>query len=79
MFSVMVTSIVCIFRGCCFAVISGVLYGANFIPVIYIQDNYAGASQDGKGHDHLVSLHDLITLTFIKGCIMRNAPTVKAC
>ena len=30
------------------AAVSGVLYGLNFTPVIYIQDRYSGVSQNGK-------------------------------
>ena len=36
------------YRGTILAVISGVLYGLNFAPVIYVQDNYKGASQEGN-------------------------------
>ena len=34
------------------AMVAGVLYGLNFTPIIYIQDNYKGASQDGQSHTH---------------------------
>lgn len=41
-------------RGCSLAVISGILYGSTFVPIIYIKDHskrndsiYAGASQYG--------------------------------
>lgn len=42
-------------RGCSLAVISGILYGSTFVPIIYIKDHskrndsiYAGASQYGE-------------------------------
>ena len=30
------------------SVISGLLYGLNFAPVIYVQNNYKNASQNGN-------------------------------
>ena len=35
-------------RGTVLSVISGLFYGLSFTPVIYIQDNYTGASKNGK-------------------------------
>ena len=42
-----IISILC--RGTTFSIIAGILYGVNFAPVIYIQDNYKPKpSQNGE-------------------------------
>ena len=56
----------CVFRGCSLAVISGILYGSTFVPIIYIKDHskrnesvYAGASQFGEWRGLLPRKHIL--------------------
>ena len=47
------------------AIVSGTLYGANFIPVVYIQNRYDGASQEGKESTHFIFLTFLMILMIL--------------
>lgn len=58
---------------------SGLLYGQAFTPIVYVRDNYAGASQNSM--DHLFSFYTGIMVTsfvfFILYCIVKkNKPTL---
>nr|XP_054108826.1 transmembrane protein 144 isoform X4 [Callithrix jacchus] len=70
--------------GCSLAVISGVLYGSTFVPIIYIKDHskrnesiYAGASQYDLDYvfAHFSGIFLTSTVYFLAYCIaMKNGP-----
>lgn len=70
--------------GCSLAVISGILYGCTFVPVIYIKDHskqndsvYAGSSQDDIDYvfAHFSGIFLASTVYFLVYCIvMKNNP-----
>ncbi|XP_021794589.1 transmembrane protein 144 isoform X3 [Papio anubis] len=70
--------------GCSLAVISGVLYGSTFVPIIYIKDHskrndsiYAGASQYDLDYvfAHFSGIFLTSTVYFLAYCIaMKNSP-----
>ncbi|XP_075866675.1 transmembrane protein 144 isoform X1 [Microcebus murinus] len=70
--------------GCTLAVISGVLYGSTFVPIIYIKDHskrndsiYAGASQYDLDYvfAHFSGIFLTSTVYFVAYCIaMKNNP-----
>lgn len=70
--------------GCSLAVISGILYGCTFVPVIYIKDHskrndsiYAGASQNDVDYvfAHFSGIFLTSTIYFLVYCIaMKNQP-----
>ncbi|XP_004708792.1 transmembrane protein 144 [Echinops telfairi] len=70
--------------GCCLAVISGMLYGCTFVPVIYIKDHskrndsaYAGASQYDLDYvfAHFSGIFLTSTVYFLAYCLaMKNNP-----
>ncbi|EPY87968.1 transmembrane protein 144 [Camelus ferus] len=71
-------------RGCSLAVVSGILYGSTFVPVIYIKDHskrngsaYAGASQNDLDYvfAHFSGIFLTSTVYFLAYCIaMKNNP-----
>ncbi|XP_048220251.1 transmembrane protein 144 isoform X2 [Perognathus longimembris pacificus] len=70
--------------GCSLAVISGILYGSTFVPIIYIKDHgkrndsiYAGASQYDLDYvfAHFSGIFLTSTVYFLAYCmIMKNSP-----
>ncbi|XP_022437936.1 transmembrane protein 144 isoform X2 [Delphinapterus leucas] len=70
--------------GCSLAVISGILYGSTFVPIIYIKDHskrndsiYAGASQNDLDYvfAHFSGIFLASTVYFLAYCIaMKNNP-----
>ncbi|ELT94008.1 hypothetical protein CAPTEDRAFT_3325 [Capitella teleta] len=63
--------------GTLLAIFAGVLYGLNFTPVIYIQDNYEGASKDGLDYvfAHFSGILLTSTVYFALYCMcMKNKP-----
>ncbi|XP_045373014.1 transmembrane protein 144 isoform X2 [Camelus bactrianus] len=70
--------------GCSLAVVSGILYGSTFVPVIYIKDHskrngsaYAGASQNDLDYvfAHFSGIFLTSTVYFLAYCIaMKNNP-----
>nr|XP_048280870.1 transmembrane protein 144 [Myodes glareolus] len=70
--------------GCSLAVISGILYGSTFVPIIYIKDHskrnesvYAGASQFDLDYvfAHSSGIFLTSTVYFVAYCVaMRNRP-----
>ncbi|TKC48085.1 hypothetical protein EI555_014442 [Monodon monoceros] len=70
--------------GCSLAVISGMLYGSTFVPIIYIKDHskrndsiYAGASQNDLDYvfAHFSGIFLASTVYFLAYCIaMKNNP-----
>ncbi|XP_006867981.1 PREDICTED: transmembrane protein 144 [Chrysochloris asiatica] len=70
--------------GCSLAVISGILYGCTFVPIIYIKDHskrndsdYAGASQYDLDYvfAHFSGIFLTSTVYFLAYCIvMKNSP-----
>ncbi|XP_017205627.2 transmembrane protein 144 isoform X3 [Oryctolagus cuniculus] len=70
--------------GCSLAVISGVLYGSTFVPIIYIKDHskrndstYAGASQYDLDYvfAHFSGIFLTSTVYFLAYCVvMKNSP-----
>uniref|UniRef100_UPI002952B86D transmembrane protein 144-like n=1 Tax=Panthera onca TaxID=9690 RepID=UPI002952B86D len=71
-------------RGCSLAVISGILYGSTFVPIIYIKDHskrndsiYTGASQYDLDYvfAHFSGIFLTSTVYFFAYCIaMKNNP-----
>ncbi|XP_043758233.1 transmembrane protein 144 isoform X3 [Cervus elaphus] len=71
-------------RGCSLAVISGILYGSTFVPIIYIKDHskrndsiYAGASQNDLDYvfAHFSGIFLTSTVYFLAYCVaMKNNP-----
>ncbi|CAH1777680.1 unnamed protein product [Owenia fusiformis] len=67
--------------GCSLSAISGIFYGVNFVPVIYIQDNYENGHASKNGLDYIFSHFCGIYLTstciFTAYCMAkRNKPDV---
>ncbi|XP_038204316.1 transmembrane protein 144 isoform X2 [Arvicola amphibius] len=72
--------------GCSLAVISGILYGSTFVPIIYIKDHskrnesvYAGASQFDLDYvfAHSSGIFLTSTVYFVAYCVaMRNRPNL---
>ncbi|XP_036620586.1 transmembrane protein 144 [Trichosurus vulpecula] len=72
--------------GCVLAVVSGILYGSSFVPIIYIKDHgkrndsiYAGSSQYDLDYvfAHFSGIFVTSTLYFLAYCmIMKNNPKV---
>ncbi|XP_064637459.1 transmembrane protein 144-like isoform X2 [Lineus longissimus] len=65
--------------GTVLAAISGVFYGLCFTPVIYVQDNYPGASKDGLDYvfAHFCGIYATSVFYFFVYCIiMKNKPRV---
>ncbi|KAM7331327.1 hypothetical protein ACRRTK_010516 [Alexandromys fortis] len=72
--------------GCSLAVVSGILYGSTFVPIIYIKDHskrnesvYAGASQFDLDYvfAHSSGIFLTSTVYFVAYCIaMRNRPNL---
>uniref|UniRef100_A0AAA9TRC3 Transmembrane protein 144 n=2 Tax=Bos TaxID=9903 RepID=A0AAA9TRC3_BOVIN len=70
--------------GCSLAVISGILYGSTFVPIIYIKDHskrndsiYAGASQNDLDYvfAHFSGIFLTSTVYFLAYCVaMKNNP-----
>ncbi|XP_058513473.1 transmembrane protein 144 isoform X3 [Ochotona princeps] len=70
--------------GCSLAVISGILYGSTFVPILYIKDHskrndsvYAGASQYDLDYvfAHFTGIFLTSTVYFLAYCIiMKNSP-----
>ncbi|XP_041479621.1 transmembrane protein 144-like [Lytechinus variegatus] len=63
--------------GCSLSLISGILYGFNFIPCLWIQDNVKGASQDGLDYvfAHYCGIYATSTAYFlIYSAYMQNKP-----
>ncbi|XP_049762067.1 transmembrane protein 144 isoform X2 [Elephas maximus indicus] len=68
--------------GCSLAVMSGILYGCTFVPIIYIKDHskrndsaYAGASQYDYVFAHFSGIFLTSTVYFLAYCIaMKNRP-----
>ncbi|KAI4536130.1 hypothetical protein MG293_013522, partial [Ovis ammon polii] len=75
---------ICFLRGCSLAVISGILYGSTFVPIIYIKDHskrndsiYAGASQNDLDYvfAHFSGIFLTSTVYFLAYCVaMKNNP-----
>ncbi|XP_070553814.1 transmembrane protein 144-like isoform X2 [Ptychodera flava] len=65
--------------GCSLSVVAGCLYGLNFAPCIWIQDNVDGASKNGLDYvfAHFCGIYVTGTAYFIIYCIvMKNKPKI---
>ncbi|XP_019621799.1 PREDICTED: transmembrane protein 144-like [Branchiostoma belcheri] len=68
-----------IVRGITLAMFSGCMYGLNFVPVIYAQQHYEGATDNGLDYvfAHFSGIYATSTLYFILySMYMRNKPAV---
>ncbi|XP_035680895.1 transmembrane protein 144-like [Branchiostoma floridae] len=65
--------------GITLAMFSGCMYGLNFVPVIYAQQHYEGATDNGLDYvfAHFSGIYATSTLYFLLYCMyMRNKPAV---
>ncbi len=63
------------------AIVGGVFFGATFAPILYVQDNYEGASKNGNDYSFSLGTGILISsmVYFIIYCVFKkNRPTIYA-